>query len=216
MRAALIYQHRTDDRRSGHRRGSGRSNRTGPVMTLGSSGTRLTHEFRYLPDMINIVVSVVGWFRVAANSAGVRGRGQGSAGRPTAQRRGLDAGTGRRILSVAGPPVPGWRTRHALWPGRAGSDGPGRSGRRRTAAPNRRRCTPARCGRASGYRPDSWCPRTTRTRRSPPPASRPSRRWVGGDDRLPCRSQALQVAVSGLRRCTCSATSTSRWKIRTR
>jgi len=54
--------------------------------------------------MINIVVWV-GWFRVAAKSAGVRGRGQGSAGRPTAQRRGLDASTGRRILVVAGPPV---------------------------------------------------------------------------------------------------------------
>ena len=73
---------------------------------LSSSGTRLTNEFRYLLDMINIVVWV-GWFRAAAKSAGVRGRGQGSAGRPTAQRRGLDAGPGRRILSLAGPPVRG-------------------------------------------------------------------------------------------------------------
>src|SRR4029450_3494854 len=55
--------------------------------------------------MIILVVSDVGWFRAAANSAGLRGRGQGSGGRPTAQRRGLDAGPGRRILSVAGPPV---------------------------------------------------------------------------------------------------------------
>ena len=73
---------------------------------MSSSGTRLTNEFRYLLDMINIVVWV-GWFRVAADGAGLRGRGQGSAGRPTAQRRGLDAGSGRRILSVAGPPVRG-------------------------------------------------------------------------------------------------------------
>ena len=73
---------------------------------MSSSTTRLTKEFRYLLDMINIVRGM-GWVRVAANSAGVRGRGQGSAGRPTAQRRGLDAGTGRRILSVAGPPVRG-------------------------------------------------------------------------------------------------------------
>src|SRR4030095_7144361 len=54
--------------------------------------------------MIILVVSDVGWFRVAANSAGLRGRGQGSAGRPTAQRRGLDAGPGRRLLAGAGPP----------------------------------------------------------------------------------------------------------------
>src|SRR4029453_19314113 len=40
-------------------------------------------------------------------SAGLRGRGQGSAGRPTAQRRCLDADPGRRILPVAGPPVRG-------------------------------------------------------------------------------------------------------------
>src|SRR4029450_3449022 len=57
--------------------------------------------------MIILVVSDVGWFRAAANSAGLRGRGQGSAGRPTAQRRGLDAGPGRRILPVARPPVRG-------------------------------------------------------------------------------------------------------------
>ena len=56
--------------------------------------------------MINIVLRV-GWFRAAASGAGLRGRGQGSAGRPTAQRRGLDADTGRRILLVAGPPVRG-------------------------------------------------------------------------------------------------------------
>src|SRR4029453_5098027 len=54
--------------------------------------------------MINIVVWV-GGFPVAADGAGVRGLGQGSAGRPTAQRRGLDAGTNRPLLSVAGPPV---------------------------------------------------------------------------------------------------------------
>src|SRR4030095_7814970 len=42
-------------------------------------------------------------FRVAAIRAGVRGWGQGSAGRPTAQRHSLDARPGRRILSVAGP-----------------------------------------------------------------------------------------------------------------
>src|SRR5687767_12762256 len=57
--------------------------------------------------MIILVVWAGGWFRAAANSAGLRGRGQGSAGRPTAQRRGLDAGPGRRILWVAGPPVRG-------------------------------------------------------------------------------------------------------------
>ena len=44
---------------------------------MSSSGTRLTNEFRYLLDMINIVLWV-GWFRVAADGAGVRGRGQGS------------------------------------------------------------------------------------------------------------------------------------------
>src|SRR6476660_2211136 len=82
---------------------------------LSSSGTRLTNEFRYLLDMINIVVWV-GWFRVAAKSAGVRGRGQGSAGRPTAQRRGLDAVPGRRILSVAGPPVRGGERAMLLGP----------------------------------------------------------------------------------------------------
>ena len=52
---------------------------------MSSSTTRLTKEFRYLLDMINIV-SRVGWFRAAASRAGSRGRGQGSAGRPTAQR----------------------------------------------------------------------------------------------------------------------------------
>jgi hypothetical protein len=69
---------------------------------VSSSGTtRLTNWFRYVLDMIILV-----WgerFRVAAIRAGVRGWGQGSAGRPTAQRCGLDARPGRRILSVAGP-----------------------------------------------------------------------------------------------------------------
>ena len=37
---------------------------------MSSSGTRLTNEFRYLLDMINIVVWV-GWFRVAAKEAPV-------------------------------------------------------------------------------------------------------------------------------------------------
>jgi hypothetical protein len=73
---------------------------------MSSSGTRLTKEFRYLLDMINMVFPV-GWFRAAAICAGLRGRGQGSAGRPTAQRLGLDAGPGRRILSLAGPPIRG-------------------------------------------------------------------------------------------------------------
>jgi hypothetical protein len=73
---------------------------------VSSSGTRLTDEFRYLLDMINML-AWSGWFRAAAIRAGSRGRGQGSAGRPTAQRLGLDAGPGRRILSVAGPPVRG-------------------------------------------------------------------------------------------------------------
>ncbi len=50
---------------------------------VSSSGTRFTDEFRYLLDMINIVFRV-GWFRAAASGAGLRGRGQGSAGRPTA------------------------------------------------------------------------------------------------------------------------------------
>src|SRR3712207_1357806 len=54
-----------------------------------------------------IILVVRGWFRAAAGGAGWRGRGQGSAGRPTAERRGLDAGLGRRILAVAGPPVGG-------------------------------------------------------------------------------------------------------------
>src|SRR5215211_267448 len=54
-----------------------------------------------------IILPRAGWFRAAADRAGLRGRGQGSAGRPTAQRRGLDAGIGRRILSVAGPPIRG-------------------------------------------------------------------------------------------------------------
>src|SRR5829696_1038138 len=79
----------------------------GESHAVSSSGTRLTNELRYVLDMIILVVSAGGWFRAAANSAGVRGRGQGSAGRPTAQRRGLDAGPGGRILSVAGPPVRG-------------------------------------------------------------------------------------------------------------
>ena len=62
-----------------------------------------------------------GWFRAAADRAGLRGRGQGSAGRPTAQRRGLDADPGRRILSVAGPRQGGERSVFP-WIGRAGSD----------------------------------------------------------------------------------------------
>ena len=52
---------------------------------LSSSGTRLTNEFRYLLDMI-ILGCVVGRFRAAAIYAGLRGRGQGSAGRTTAQQ----------------------------------------------------------------------------------------------------------------------------------
>jgi hypothetical protein len=75
-------------------------------LDLSSSGTRLTDEFRYLRDMINIVLRV-GWSRAAASGAGLRGRGQGSAVRPTARRRGLDADTGRRIMGLAGPPVRG-------------------------------------------------------------------------------------------------------------
>jgi hypothetical protein len=39
-------------------------------LNMSSSTTRLTNEFRYLHDMINIVFLRVGWFRAAANSAG--------------------------------------------------------------------------------------------------------------------------------------------------
>src|SRR4051812_34464753 len=73
---------------------------------MSSSGTRLTNEFRYLVDMIIFALGG-GWFRAVAAGAGWRGRGQGSAGRPTAERLGLDAVAGRRILAVAGPPVRG-------------------------------------------------------------------------------------------------------------
>ena len=46
--------------------------------------------------------------RLSAVRAGSRGRGQGSALTPTAQRRGLDTGTVRRILTrLAGPAVRG-------------------------------------------------------------------------------------------------------------
>ena len=41
---------------------------------LSSSGTRLTNEFRYLLDMINIVFRV-GWFRAAAILRRVKGSG---------------------------------------------------------------------------------------------------------------------------------------------
>jgi predicted secreted protein len=51
---------------------------------VSSSGTRLTNEFRYVLDMIILAVWAGGWFRAAAFRAGVRGWGQGSAGRPTA------------------------------------------------------------------------------------------------------------------------------------
>jgi hypothetical protein len=74
---------------------------------VSSSGTRLTDVFRCLPDMINCGWS--GWFRVAVGRAGSRGRGQGSGGSPTAQRRGLDAANDRLILSVAGAARSGWR-----------------------------------------------------------------------------------------------------------
>jgi hypothetical protein len=45
----------------------------GTSCTLLSSGTRLTDEFRYLLDMIILVVLAGGWFRAAADSAGLRG-----------------------------------------------------------------------------------------------------------------------------------------------
>ena len=61
-------------------------------------------KFRYLLDMINIVLRV-GWFHAAASGAGLRGRGRRLAHSQAAQRRGRDADTGRRILLVAGPPV---------------------------------------------------------------------------------------------------------------
>jgi hypothetical protein len=71
---------------------------------VSSSGTRLTNEFRYLLDMIILVVSA-GWVVPRrCDSRRVTGRGQGSAGRPTAQRRGLDAGTGRQADRAAAWP----------------------------------------------------------------------------------------------------------------
>ena len=165
--------------------------------------------------MINIVVWV-GWFRVAADGAGLRGRGQGSAGRATAQRRGLDAGTGRRILSVAGPPVRGGERAvffGPVVPDRVHADDLAVAGRLDRTGDD---ADLGAAGRASGSRPDSWCRRTTHTRRSRPPGSRSARRWGAGGRRLPCRQGCCGSLVSGLRRCTCSATSTSRWKIRTR
>jgi hypothetical protein len=82
------------------------------------SGTRLTNEFRYVLDMIILVVSAGGG---AARS--------------------------------------GWRTSRVPWIGRAGSDAPARSARRRPLAPSRRRSRLARCGAARRVRPDTWCRR---------------------------------------------------------
>ena len=45
-----------------------------PASPLSSSGTRLTNEFRYLLDMINIVFRV-GWFRAVAILRRVKGSG---------------------------------------------------------------------------------------------------------------------------------------------
>ena len=186
-------------------------------MAVSSSGTRLTNEFRYLLDMIIFLLWWAGWFRAAAIRAGWRGRGQGSAARPTAQRLGLDAGTGRRILSVAGPPVRGGERAVFLGPvvpDRVHPDDLPVAGELHRVGHDR---TPARCGHARRSRPDSWCRRTTRTRRSRPPGS-PSVPSVAlpRADGCPAAASTRLLPVSGLRRWTCSATSTSRWKIRTR
>ena len=124
--------------------------------------------------MINIVVRV-GWFRAAASCAGLRGRGQGSAGRPTAQRLGLDAGTGRRILSLAGPPVRGGEGAvlfGPVVPDRVDAhdvavarqlDGTGDDAHLGAAA-------------APAVADPELVPANDTTRRSPPPGSQPARR----------------------------------------
>ena len=53
---------------------------------MSSSGTRLTNEFRYLLDMINIA-SRVGWFRAAAILRRVKGSGSRLTKVPVRQSR---------------------------------------------------------------------------------------------------------------------------------
>jgi hypothetical protein len=73
---------------------------------VSSSGTRLTDEFRYLLDMINIVF----WSGGSAPLLTASGHGVGVKARPAGRPRSgvvLTPTPTRRILAVAGPPVRG-------------------------------------------------------------------------------------------------------------
>src|SRR4029453_133884 len=135
-----------------------------------------------------------------------RGRGQGSGGRPTAQRRGLDAGPGRRILSVAGPPV--WGGERAVLfgpvvPDRVHADDVAVTGKlHRTgddadlgaaAAPG---VPPPAIRAGEPHRPPG----------GPPPGSRPAGGWAGGPAGCPA---AAGPAAAG-RRCRVSGVARAR------
>ena len=171
---------------------------------VSSSGTRLTNEFRYLLDVINIA-SRVGWFRAAAILRRVKGVGVKArpVGRPrsgvalTPAPDGASWGWRGRPFGVANAPCSLARSCRIGWT--------------RTMRPSQEL---DRIGDNTDLdlpaAPTVTDPIVGAGERHVPEESHPRHDHpVGGSAGM---SLALPPRLQGLRRWTCSATSTSRWR----